>query len=79
MKYNSIISNLFYGTLETKSQCKKCNQVKYKNVIKLNIIFKYLVLLNFLWKELIYILMPIAFSFYHLNEIEIICLNGILF
>jgi len=31
MKYNSIISNLnlFYGTLETKSQCKKCNQVKY--------------------------------------------------
>ena len=29
IKYNSIISNLFYGTLETKSQCRKCNQVKY--------------------------------------------------
>ena len=28
-KYNSIISNLFYGLLETKSQCQKCNQVKY--------------------------------------------------
>ena len=28
-KYNSIISNLFYGLLETKRQCQKCNQVKY--------------------------------------------------
>ena len=28
-KYNSVISNLFYGLLETKSQCQKCNQVKY--------------------------------------------------
>jgi len=28
-KYNSIISNLFYGTSETKSQCQKCNQIKY--------------------------------------------------
>ena len=29
MKYNSIISNLFYGTLETKSQCQKCKYIKY--------------------------------------------------
>jgi ubiquitin C-terminal hydrolase len=29
IKYNSIISNLFYGTLETKSQCQRCNQIKY--------------------------------------------------
>jgi len=53
MKYNSIISNLFYGTLETKSQCKKCNQVKYNFQI-----FSF-----------------VEFPF----EIEIICLNGILF
>ena len=29
MKYNSIISNLFYGTLETKTQCQICKQIKY--------------------------------------------------
>ena len=29
IKYNSIISNLFYGTLETKSQCQLCKQIKY--------------------------------------------------
>jgi len=29
MKYNSIISNLFYGTLETKAQCQICKQIKY--------------------------------------------------
>ena len=29
MKYNSIISNLFYGTLETKSQCQICKHIKY--------------------------------------------------
>ena len=27
--YNSIISNLFYGLLETKSQCQRCQQIKY--------------------------------------------------
>jgi len=29
IKYNSIISNLFYGTLETKSQCQICKNIKY--------------------------------------------------
>ena len=29
VKYNSIISNLFYGVLETRSQCKKCQYIKY--------------------------------------------------
>ena len=29
MKYNSIISHLFYGILETKSQCQKCKNIKY--------------------------------------------------
>jgi len=29
IKYNSIISNLFYGTLETKTQCQKCKNIKY--------------------------------------------------
>ena len=28
-KYNSIISNLFYGVLETKSQCQQCKYIKY--------------------------------------------------
>ena len=28
-KYNSIISNLFYGTLETKYQCLNCQTTKY--------------------------------------------------
>ena len=28
-KFNSIISNLFYGILETKSQCKGCNMIKF--------------------------------------------------
>jgi ubiquitin C-terminal hydrolase len=28
-KYNSIISNLFYGLLETKSQCQQCKYIKY--------------------------------------------------
>ena len=28
-QYNSIISKLFYGMLETKSQCKGCNVVKF--------------------------------------------------
>jgi len=28
-KYNSIISNLFYGILETKSQCQGCGNIKY--------------------------------------------------
>jgi len=28
-KFNSPISNLFYGLLETKSQCKGCNVIKY--------------------------------------------------
>ena len=28
-KFDSIISNLFYGILETKSQCKGCNIIKY--------------------------------------------------
>ena len=27
--YNSIISNLFYGVMETKSQCNGCNNIKY--------------------------------------------------
>ena len=29
MKYNSIISNLFYGMVETKSQCMRCKNIKY--------------------------------------------------
>ena len=29
MKYNSIISNLFYGMFETLSQCQKCKNIKY--------------------------------------------------
>jgi len=29
IKYNSIISNLFYGLLETKSQCQQCKYIKY--------------------------------------------------
>ena len=29
LKYNSPISNLFYGVLETKSQCTNCKQVKF--------------------------------------------------
>ena len=29
LKYNSIISNLFYGLLETKSQCQQCKYIKY--------------------------------------------------
>ena len=29
IKYNSIISNLFYGILETKSQCQICRNIKY--------------------------------------------------
>ena len=29
IKYNSIISNSFYGILETKSQCQKCKNIKY--------------------------------------------------
>ena len=28
-KYNSIISNLFYGLLETKSQCQGCKNIKF--------------------------------------------------
>ena len=28
-KFNSTISNLFYGILETKSQCKGCNVINY--------------------------------------------------
>ena len=28
-KYNSIISNLFYGVLETRSQCQNCKMIKY--------------------------------------------------
>ena len=28
-KYNSPISNLFYGIMETKSQCLGCNTIKY--------------------------------------------------
>ena len=28
-KYNSIISNLFYGVMETKSQCHGCQNIKY--------------------------------------------------
>ena len=27
--FNSIISNLFYGILETKSQCLGCNTIKF--------------------------------------------------
>ena len=29
LNYNSIISNLFYGVLETKSQCQGCKTMKY--------------------------------------------------
>ena len=29
MKYNSIISNLFYGMFETRSQCQNCKNIKY--------------------------------------------------
>ena len=29
IKYNSIISNSFYGIFETKSQCQKCKNIKY--------------------------------------------------
>ena len=29
LKYNSIISDLFYGLLETKSQCQQCKYIKY--------------------------------------------------
>ena len=29
IKYNSIISNLFYGVLETRSQCQNCKAIKY--------------------------------------------------
>ena len=29
IKYNSIISDLFYGLLETKSQCQQCKYIKY--------------------------------------------------
>ena len=29
IKYNSIISNLFYGVLETKSICQGCSRIKY--------------------------------------------------
>ena len=28
-KFDSIISNLFYGIIETKSQCQGCNVIKY--------------------------------------------------
>ena len=28
-KYNSVISNLFYGVMETKSLCHGCNFIKY--------------------------------------------------
>ena len=28
-KYNSIISHLFYGMIETKSQCMRCKNIKY--------------------------------------------------
>ena len=28
-KYNSIVSNLFYGVLETKSKCQGCQNIKY--------------------------------------------------
>ena len=27
--YNSVISNLFYGLMETKSQCQRCNIIKF--------------------------------------------------
>jgi len=39
--YNSIISHLFYGILEAKSQCME-------GATLLNLIFKYILLLNFL-------------------------------
>ena len=29
VKFNSIISNLFYGLMETKSQCQGCKNIKY--------------------------------------------------
>ena len=29
IKYNSIITNLFYGLLETRSQCQGCKNIKY--------------------------------------------------
>ena len=29
MKYNSIISNLFYGILEYRNQCQKCKKIKF--------------------------------------------------
>ena len=29
IKYNSIISDLFYGLMETKSKCLRCNNIKY--------------------------------------------------
>ena len=29
LKYNSIISHLFYGMIETKSQCMRCKNIKY--------------------------------------------------
>ena len=29
MKYNSVISHLFYGMIETKSKCMKCQNIKY--------------------------------------------------
>ena len=28
-KFNSVISNLFYGMMETKSKCQGCNSIKY--------------------------------------------------
>ena len=28
-KFNSVISNLFYGVMETKSKCQGCNSIKY--------------------------------------------------
>ena len=28
-RYKSIISNLFYGTIQTKSQCSNCKTIKY--------------------------------------------------
>jgi ubiquitin C-terminal hydrolase len=28
-KYDSIISHLFYGVLETKAQCQQCKYIKY--------------------------------------------------
>ena len=29
IKFNSIISDLFYGVMETRSQCQKCKNIKY--------------------------------------------------